>query len=125
LSAGAESNPCLECGACCAHFRISFYWSEADPAAGGITPPELTVKLTPHRAAMRVTDQATPRCVALEGEIGRKVRCTIHPLRPSPCREFVASWTGGVHNERCDRARARRGLPPLEPSAEYTPGAPL
>jgi Fe-S-cluster containining protein len=109
------SNPCLDCGACCAHFRISFYWSEADPAAGGVTPPALTTKLAPYRAMMRGTDRQTPRCVALEGEIGSRVRCTIHPLRPSPCRDFAASWTDGTRNERCDRARAAHGLPPLEP----------
>ncbi|THB82127.1 YkgJ family cysteine cluster protein, partial [Pantoea allii] len=22
------SNPCVSCGACCAHFRVSFYWAE-------------------------------------------------------------------------------------------------
>jgi uncharacterized protein len=117
LSGQEERNPCLDCGACCAYFRISFYWSEAHPAGGGLTPPELTVKLPPYRAAMHGTDRVPPRCVALEGEIGRKVRCVIHPLRPSPCREFQASWIGGVHNERCDRARAAHGLPPLERTA--------
>ncbi|WP_142908916.1 CxxCxxCC domain-containing protein, partial [Klebsiella pneumoniae] len=23
-------NPCMTCGACCAFFRVSFYWAEAD-----------------------------------------------------------------------------------------------
>lgn len=114
MSDAPQRNPCLDCGACCAFFRISFYWSEADPASSGLTPPELTTKITPMRAAMR-TEPASPRCVALEGEIGKRVRCTIHPLRPSPCREFEASWVTGVRNERCDRARAHYGLPPLEP----------
>ena len=118
MTAEPEWNPCLDCGACCAYFRNSFYWSEADPSAGGLTPPELTVKLTPYRAVMRGTEQVPPRCVALEGEIGKKVRCVIHPLRPSPCREFHASWIDGVHNERCDRARAAHGLPPLEPPSK-------
>ena len=27
-------HPCLTCGACCAHFRVSFHWSEADPDQG-------------------------------------------------------------------------------------------
>jgi hypothetical protein len=107
--------PCLECGACCACFRVSFHWSEADPAAGGLTPPEITTKLTPHRAAMRGTETPPPRCAALEGEIGKRVRCSIYPLRPSPCREFQASWVDGVRSERCDHARAEHGLPPLEP----------
>jgi Fe-S-cluster containining protein len=80
-----------------------------------VTPAELTLRLTPHHAAMRGTEHAPRRCVALDGEIGKRVRCTIHPLRPSPCREFAASWSGGVHHERCDRARAAHGLPPLAP----------
>jgi Fe-S-cluster containining protein len=96
-------NPCLTCGACCAFFRASFYWSEADPTAGGLTPPELTTRLTPHHAVMRGTET---------------VRCVIHPLRPSPCREFQASWVDGLHNERCDRARAAHGLPPLSPPGD-------
>jgi hypothetical protein len=109
------SNPCITCGACCAHFRVSFYWSEAEAAAGGLTPPQLTTKLTPHHAVMRGTERQPPRCVALQGEIGTAVRCAIHALRPSPCRELQASWVDGVHNERCDRARAAHGLPPLPP----------
>ena len=107
-------NPCLTCGACCAHFRVSFHWSEADPDAGGVTPGDLTAKLTPHHAVMLGTERQPPRCVALDGQIGAAVTCAIHALRPSPCREFQASWVDGVHSERCDRARAAHGLPPLE-----------
>lgn len=109
------ANPCIECGACCAHFRVSFHWSESDGALGGITPAELTTKITPHRVAMQGTCGASPRCVSLEGEIGRRATCTIYAQRPSPCREFQASWAGGVHSERCDKARAAHGLPPLAP----------
>jgi hypothetical protein len=117
-----ERNPCLDCGACCAHFRVSFYWAEADGSVGGLTPTELSVKVTPHRAAMRGTDKSPPRCVALEGEIGERVRCAIHPLRPSPCREFRASWVDGTRSERCDRARAAHGLAPLErPKSRVNP----
>ncbi len=111
-------NPCITCGACCAQFRVSFHWSEADPAVGGGTPPHLTVPVTPHRVAMRGTQKRPPRCVALQGEIGTSVRCMIHPLRPSPCREFEASWVEGTRNERCDRARAAHGLPPLSPPGD-------
>jgi Fe-S-cluster containining protein len=108
-------NPCITCGACCAYFRASFYWSEADPAAAGATPAHLTTKLTPHLAVMSGTEKQPPRCVALQGEIGKSVLCTIYALRPSPCRELRASWVDGERNERCDRARAAHGLPPLSP----------
>jgi len=111
-------NPCVTCGACCAYFRVSFHWSEADSSAGGVTPPDSTTKLTPHRAVMRGTEQSPPRCVALDGTVGEAVRCVIHESRPSPCREFQASWIDGLHNERCDRARAAHGLPPLSPPGD-------
>lgn len=110
-------NPCLDCGACCACFRVSFYWGETDAAPGGIVPSALTQAISPWRAAMLGTDQPEPRCVALKGEVGTEVFCTIHPQRPSPCREFNASWVEGGHNEACDRARAKYGLAPLQPAS--------
>ncbi|MPQ71936.1 YkgJ family cysteine cluster protein, partial [Pseudomonas sp. MWU12-2323] len=24
----SEVSPCLNCGACCSHFRVSFFWGE-------------------------------------------------------------------------------------------------
>ena len=107
-------NPCLSCGACCACFRVSFYWGESDAAPDGYVPAELTQPISPHRAAMKGTDQPEPRCIALEGAIGGQVFCTIHPKRPSPCREFNASWEKDAFNEACDRARRKYGLAPLE-----------
>ncbi len=105
-------NPCVSCGACCAHFRVSFYWSEADDG-GGIVPASLTEPLNLFMRNMRGTNSRSPRCVALEGEIGGCVSCNIYQHRPTPCREFSQSGENGEHNEACDRARARYGLPPL------------
>ena len=112
------SNPCLSCGACCAYFRASFHWLETAPS--GITPAEVTVRISPQHVAMRGTEQQPPRCIALEGKIGSAVHCAIYALRASPCREFEASWVNGIHNERCDRARAAHGLSPLLPAAHAT-----
>ena len=110
-------NPCLSCGACCAIFRVSFYWAEADDVTPGGVPAELTEKMTPHRLMMKGTGGSTPRCVALEGEIGGPIGCSIHPRRPTPCRDFSASYSDGVtRHERCDQARAGHGLPPLTPA---------
>ncbi|EER5964904.1 YkgJ family cysteine cluster protein, partial [Escherichia coli] len=39
-------NPCMTCGACCAFFRVSFYWAEADDA-GGKVPVSLTEQISP------------------------------------------------------------------------------
>lgn len=97
-------NPCLNCGACCAAFRVSFYWGEA--AACGL-PEKLTEKLNPWMSCMVGTNQNSPHCRALQGTIGTAVRCTVYAERPSPCRE--------VHpgDEKCNRARARHGMGPL------------
>lgn len=112
----SRPNPCLSCGACCAYFRISFYWSEADDATAGGVPAALTDKLTPLLRVMKGTDRPQPRCVCLQGAIGTAVSCTIHPRRPTPCREFQASWSNGERDERCDKARAHWGLAPLTPA---------
>lgn len=124
------SNPCVSCGACCAHFRVSFYWAEADDA-GGLVPTELTEPLSLLMRNMRGTNDRAPRCVALQGDIGGCVSCGIYEQRPTPCREFSMSGEAGIHNEACDRARARYGLPALfSPSLPHItesyalPGAP-
>ncbi|MDX5626825.1 MULTISPECIES: YkgJ family cysteine cluster protein [unclassified Brenneria] len=117
-----SDNACMHCGACCAYFRVSFYWAEADDG-GGAVPVLLTEPVTPFLRCMQGTNSKTPRCVALKGEIGENVSCSIYSDRPSPCREFMQSGENGRINEACDRARARYGLPPLPvgieaPSAE-------
>lgn len=109
----ARPNPCLRCGACCARFRVSFYWAEGDDATPGGVPAALTDRLSPFRRVMRGTNRSQPRCIALDGEIGTAARCSIHPRRPSVCREFTPSWADGVRHARCDQARAAWGLPPL------------
>lgn len=110
-------HPCLSCGACCAHYRVGFHWSEAEPALGGQVPRALTVPLRTHELAMRGTSGGSPvRCIALDAQIGRHSRCTIHPLRPQPCRDLVASWEFGAPSPQCDNARAAFGLAPLQPT---------
>jgi Fe-S-cluster containining protein len=109
-----KPHPCRTCGACCATFRVSFYRGDTD-ASFGVVPDALTEPVTPFLVAMRGTNQTPSRCVALEGDVGRETTCTIHALRPGPCREFAASWEDGTPHDRCDAARARWGLPALEP----------
>lgn len=111
----AMGNPCLRCGACCAHFRVSFYCGEiADGSGGGMVPPELVTQVGPLRAAMKGTEYGQGRCVALRGEVGSPdVHCGIYPLRPSPCREFEPWLADGTPEPDCQRVRAKFGLPPL------------
>lgn len=110
----STENPCLSCGACCAYFRVSFYWGECQ-SAGGLVPDNLTVAVTPHLVAMQGTEQKPARCAALLGEVGCGTRCTIYENRASTCREFMAAWENGEPNPHCDAARAAHGLPPLTP----------
>lgn len=114
-------NPCLSCGACCAFYRASFYWSEAADGNPGGVPGEMTEKLNHFRLAMKGTGGTNPRCVALNGFIGRRVSCSIYERRASVCREFEPSWQQNTANPRCDKARAAWGLAPLNPESWVDP----
>ena len=112
-------HPCLVCGACCAYFRVSFYWSEADPTLNGTVPAEMVEELNSVMVCMAGTNQKDKRCVALEGTIGSQVFCKIYPNRSSSCRGFGVDWEDGkllynpIDLERCNRARVSKGLVPL------------
>jgi len=98
------SDVCQRCGACCAHFRVSFYWAEATARE---LPDTAVEQVTPLLACMAGTNQPEPRCHALDGQVGQSVSCRLYALRPSPCRELQPG------EEKCNRARARHGLPPI------------
>lgn len=103
-------NPCQTCGACCAAFRVDFHAAELAGGAyawGEGVPQALTVPVTARTVRMRGTDDVSPRCAALVGQLGERVACRIYESRPSPCREFDT-----VH-AACAQARRRLGLPPL------------
>ena len=101
---------CQSCGACCASLRVDFHPAEL---AGGAfawglgVPVEMTVPVTPAIVRLCGTDASPPRCVALAGEVGVVVQCTIYDVRPSPCREF------DTEHAACNKARQRCGLAPL------------
>ena len=94
-------NPCFACGACCRHFRVSFYHGELDTQPGGYVPAELTTQITPFRASMKGTESGGGRCAAL----GEDMRCTIYQQRPSVCREYPAFMPDGSMNPDCVRLR--------------------
>lgn len=106
-------HPCLRCGACCAFFRVAFYWTEADPALGGHVPAEATTQLDPHRVAMKGTEGGRVRCTALRGEVGVATVCALYERRPSPCRDLKPAFEDGRPSPQCDRARVAHGLKPL------------
>ncbi|MBX5461707.1 MAG: YkgJ family cysteine cluster protein [Steroidobacteraceae bacterium] len=109
-------NICQQCGACCAYFRVSFYWAEALELQ---LPDSLIEQVSPHLAAMAGTHRPAPRCHALQGTIGKCVSCLVYSRRPSPCRELQPA------DEKCNRARANHGLSPLReaPAPQETEAA--
>ncbi len=115
------TNPCLDCGACCAFYRASFYWTESDLASEEGVPAELTEKLNDFRMVMKGTNGPAPRCISLMGIIGKKVFCNIYEHRSSVCRDFQPAWLDGIPNERCDKAREHWGLPALTPEIWNNP----
>lgn len=117
--AASSTFDCQRCGACCAHYRVSFYWGEADDAPGGTVPVALTRRVNAHLRCMAGTEQRPARCVALAGEVGRQVGCTIYPQRASSCRELQPG------DDKCLRARAAHGLETSAAGATYGhPAAP-
>ncbi|ORE86884.1 ferredoxin [Oceanococcus atlanticus] len=89
-------------------------------------PVELTQVLTPHLRVMRGTERKPARCIALQGEVGVAVSCSIHPRRASVCREYPPSFEDGLHNPRCDEARQAHGMAALTPAdwSGFEPDAP-
>ena len=99
-----QAGSCQQCGACCAAFRVSFYWAEVQPPG---VPHHFTERISPHINCMAGTNGGAPRCIALDGSVGAAVNCTVYTQRPSPCREVQPG------DEKCKSARTRHQLPPL------------
>jgi uncharacterized protein len=110
--AGVEAL-CQSCGVCCSTFRISFYWGETTAAEGGVVPVEMTEQMNLYRSCMKGSSQTKPRCIALKGNLGESVCCSIYENRPSPCREYQVFDELGNLNPRCNQAREKHGLLPL------------
>lgn len=109
-----DSNPCLGCGACCTHFRISFYFGELDSQPNGFVPTELTEKVNDFFACMKGT-QAGGRCISLQGNPGENISCAIYHNRPTPCREFPVFMVDGTPNPKCNELRSKAGIPLIQP----------
>src|SRR5512139_3836586 len=88
---GAMGNDvCRTCGACCASLRVGFHESETT-RAGGAVPLVMTEPWIPKHVRMRGTAGSPPRCIALEGEIGKTTACSIYGQHPWPCKALEPS----------------------------------
>jgi Fe-S-cluster containining protein len=105
-----QDNPCLNCGLCCNHFRISFYCGELDTQPMGFVPNEMTSKINDFFACMKGTETGG-RCTALIGTPGQEgIKCSIYSNRPSPCREYEVWDDNGIPNPKCNELRAKAGI---------------
>lgn len=102
---------CQTCGACCCNTdenRAENYrwYVEIEGGSSLLKRPDLVARHVeedhdglPH---MRLDDEG--RCSALEGKLGRYVRCTVYAHRPRGCRRVQPG------DEDCLRARKERGI---------------
>ncbi len=98
------ANACQTCGACCAHYRVSFHWREADQR--GLDDGSL-VQISPWHVCFAGTEKHPVRCAHLVGDVGGQVACRVYDQRPGPCRSVEPG------DQQCLKARAAHGLPAL------------
>ncbi|GAB4413661.1 MAG: hypothetical protein OHK0054_02490 [Sideroxydans sp.] len=67
--------------------------------------PRMLVEPVGAAFCMKGTDGFPPRCIALEGEVGKQVSCSIYADRPTSCREFNPYERDGTPNMRCFKLR--------------------
>jgi hypothetical protein len=107
----SADNPCFNCGLCCNHFRISFYFGELDTQPMGFVPNSMISKVNDFLVCMKGTE-AGERCTALIGTLGQEgIKCGIYSNRPSPCREYEVWDDNGIPNKKCNELRAKAGIP--------------
>lgn len=85
-----------------------------DLSPGDDVPSRLVKQHETHGALMRETQipkgvnvKKSPgcgQCVALRGQVGKEVSCSIYARRPLVCREFT------VGGDDCREARSRAGI---------------
>ena len=88
---------CQKCGACC-----SFKWSwpifKRDRSDATGIPAEM------QRTDYPLMKTENNRCVALEGEVGTAVKCSVYNCRPTACRLFEPG------SKLCLEARSKLGI---------------
>jgi uncharacterized protein len=103
---------CLTCGACCASPFVGEGYiqlnREEEQRLGRMGLPVLVVVPDPaDRIVMLGTKYNGQRirvCVALSGNVGKQVACTIYGDRPVLCRQFEAG------SPECHQARRAMGI---------------
>ena len=82
------TNPCLDCGACCSHFRVSFYIGELAGENGGQVPLDLVTQMSPLRACMKGTEMGGGRRISLT----RTEFALLQTFMENPRKVLERSW---------------------------------
>lgn len=96
--------PCIECGACCAYFKVGF------KRANNQQVPWQTIKIVRGESFMEGAEIFKGRCNQLTGDIGKHCLCSIYENRPDVCDLFSVWLPNGKQNPRCIKAREFHGL---------------
>ena len=86
---------CMKCGACCSAFEVRFLGPHS-------VNEKYYIKINPTVSELK--KDSNMRCCALEGDVGKSVKCSIYEDRPSVCSNFE---NGG---ERCIALRKRLSI---------------
>ncbi len=98
--------PCMECGACCAYFKVEFDRVE-NPQV-----PWSKINIKSGIASMKGVEEFKGRCESLNGEVGKICSCSIYAARPDICEKFPVWLPNGKQNPKCKAARKYHGLKP-------------
>jgi Fe-S-cluster containining protein len=75
------SSICQSCGACCSN-----NWNVYFPKNDNDIPTEMSEQTS--LLGLSKMKSINGRCCALDGEVGKKVTCTIYDKRPQICKSF-------------------------------------
>ena len=100
--------PCINCGACCSYFVVSF-----DNKYNPQVPLNKIIYYHNGKSVMKGTEKLKGRCISLVGEIVKSCYCSIYNNRPNVCSDFPVWLKNGKQNPKCIKARKYHGLPAL------------
>lgn len=79
---------CIKCGVCCSYFHnIPILPEEVSLIDNNLKQYTLVSPLQANGLSMKFVE-GTKRCIALEGEVGKSVSCSVYEIRPPVCRRF-------------------------------------
>lgn len=87
---------CVKCGACCTYWHNIPISIEEMPHIDENL--KKYIKISYLGVSMKLVDNIDTlqrpknagRCIALEGEVGKDIKCSIYEIRPPVCRRFEA-----------------------------------